>query len=148
MAERTPRAQTTREGGERKKGWQRQSLLPTPEPRDGLKFRWVRTSTMGKEDNPNVSSRFREGYVPVLAADFPELRVLPDHNSRFPENLEVGGLILCSIPAEFAEERVEGQLQQAKAQMDAVDRNYMRENDPRMPLLASERSTRTTFGKE
>lgn len=148
MADRTPRALTTREGGERKKGWQRPSLLPTPEPKDGLKFRWVRTSTLGQEDNKNVSSRFREGYTPVLAKDFPELKVLPDHNSRFPENLEVGGLILCSIPTEFAEERIEGQLEQARAQIDAVDRNYMRENDPRMPLLKPERSTKTTFGRE
>lgn len=148
MADRTPRAQTTREGSVRKKGWQRPSLLPTPEPRDGLKFRWVRTSTLGQEDNKNVSSRFREGYTPVLAKDFPELKVLPDHNSRFPENLEVGGLILCSIPTEFAEERVEGQLEQAQAQIDAVDRNYMRENDPRMPLLKPERSTKVTFGRE
>jgi hypothetical protein len=148
MADRTPRAQTTREGSVRKKGWQRPSLLPTPEPRDGLKFRWVRTSTLGQEDNKNVSSRFREGYTPVLAKDFPELKVLPDHNSRFPENLEVGGLILCSIPTEFAEERVEGQLEQAQAQIDAVDRNYMRENDPRMPLLRPERSTKVTFGRE
>lgn len=148
MADRTPRAQSTREDGVRKKGWQRPSLLPTPEPKDGLKFRWVRASTLGQEDNKNVSSRFREGYVPVLAKDYPELKVLPDHNSRFPENLEVGGLILCSIPVELAEDREQGQLEQAKSQMDAVDRNYMRESDPRMPMLRPERSTKVTFGRE
>lgn len=148
MADRTPRAQTTREGGERKRGWQRQSLLPTPAPEDGYKFRWVRTSTMGQEDNKNVSSRFREGYVPVLSADHPELKVMSDHNSRFPENIEVGGLILCKIPVEFAEDRIEGQLEQAKSQMDAVDRSYMKESDPRMPVLRPERSSKTTFGRE
>ena len=147
MADRTPRTLTTREGGERRKAWQRQSLLPTPEPRDGLKFRWVRTSTLGNEDNKNVSSRFREGYTPCLAKDFPELHVLSDHNSRFPENIEVGGLLLCSIPVEFAEERTQGQLDQAKAQIDAVDRSYLRESDPRMPVLRPERSTKTTFGR-
>lgn len=148
MADRTPRAQSTREHGVRKKGWQRPSLLPTPEPKDGLKFRWVRASTLGQEDNKNVSSRFREGYVPVLAKDYPELKVIPDHNSRFPENLEVGGLILCSIPVEIAEEREYGQLEQAQSQMDAVDRNFMRESDPRMPVLRPERSTKVTFGRE
>ena len=102
---------------------------------------------MGQEDNKNVSARFREGYTPVLAKDFPELRVIPDHNSRFPENLEVGGLILCSIPTEFAQERIDSQAEQAQAQMDAVDRNYMRESDPRMPVLKPERSSRTTFGR-
>lgn len=147
MADRTLRTQDTREGGQRRRGWQRQSLLPTPEPRDGLKFRWVRTSTMGNEDNKNVSSRFREGYTPVKTVDFPELHVMSDHNSRFPENIEVGGLLLCSIPAEYAEERTVGQLEQATAQIEAVDRNYLRESDPRMPVLRPERSTKTTFGR-
>jgi hypothetical protein len=32
-------------------------------------------------------------------------------------------------------------------QIDGVDRSYLRENDPRMPLLNPERSTRTTFGR-
>jgi len=49
MAERTPRTLQTREAGERKSSWKRQSMLPTPEPRPGMKFRcgsapppWVR----------------------------------------------------------------------------------------------------------
>jgi hypothetical protein len=82
-----------------------------------------------------------------LAKDFPELHIMSDHNSRFPENLEVGGLLLCSIPVELAEERTDGQLDQAKAQMDAVDNSYLRESDPRMPVLRPERSTKTTFGR-
>jgi len=148
MAERTPRTETTREGSERRKGWQRQSLLPIPEPRDGLKFRWVRTSTLGQEDNKNVSSRFREGYTPVIAKDFPELMVMSDHNSRFKDNVEVGGLLLCSIPTEFANERIQGQAEISKTQMDAVDNSYLRESDPRMPVLRPERTSKTTnFGK-
>jgi hypothetical protein len=30
--------------------------------------------------------------------------------------------------------------------MESVDNNYMRENDPRMPLLRPERSTKVQFG--
>jgi len=147
MAERTPRAQTTREAGERKSSWKRQSMLPTPEPRAGMKFRWVRTSALGQADMTNVSRRFREGYVPVKATEFPELHIMTDIDSRFPENIEVGGLLLCAIPAEVAEDRAIGQSLEAQAQMDAVDRNYLRESDPRMPVLAPERSSRTTFGR-
>jgi len=95
----------------------------------------------------NVSRRFREGYVPVLAKEFPELKIMSDVDSRFPENIEVGGLLLCSIPDKQATRRIHGQAQQAKAQMDAVDRNYMKESDPRMPVLAPERSSRNSFGK-
>ena len=34
----------------------------------------------------------------------------------------------------------------AQTQMEGVDNNYLKENDPRMPLLKPERKTRTTFG--
>ena len=146
MADRTPRTTETREKTGRKRDGL-DHLRYLPEPRDGLHFRWIRTSTLGNSDNTNVSARFREGYTPVKAADFPELTVVSDIDSRFKDNIEVGGLLLCSIPAEIAEERVEVQLEQAQHAQDAVDRNFMRENDPRMPVLNPERSTRTSFGK-
>ena len=147
MSDRTPRTTETREKTERRKGWTRPSVLPTPDPREGLTFRWVRTSTLGNSDNTNVSSRFRQGYTPVKAKDFPELQVVSDFDSRFKDNIEVGGLLLCSIPTEIVEERIEGQLEMARNAEEAVDRNFMRENDSRMPVLRPERSTRTSFGK-
>lgn len=147
MVDRTPRENQTREKTERKKSWTRPSALPTPEPRDGLHFRWIRTSMLGASDNPNVSRRFREGYVPVKAADHPEMQLLSDVDSRFPDNIEVGGLMLCAIDKDIAEDRSEQQLEASRQQMDAVDNNYMRQSDPRMPVLRPERNTRTSFGK-
>ena len=147
MVNRTPRSLETRETGERKSSWKRSSMLPTPDPRDGISFRWIRTSTLGNADMTNVSRRFREHYTPVLAADHPELHILSDIDSRFKYNVEVGGLLLCSIPTEFVQDRIEGQLQTAQNQSDAVDRNYMRESDPRMPVLRPERSSKTSFGR-
>jgi hypothetical protein len=132
---------------ERKRAWSRPSALPTPEPRDGFKYRWIRTSLMGNSDHPNLSSRFREGYVPVKAADHPELQLITDMDSRFKDNIEVGGLLLCAIPDEIADDRVAQQLEQSSRQMEAVDNNYMRQSDPRMPVLKPERQTRTSFGK-
>ena len=39
--------------------------------------------------------------------------------------------------------------QVADNQMQSVDNNFLRENDPRMPLLNPERSTRvSSFGKD
>lgn len=147
MVDRTPRDLNTREKTERKRSWSRPSALPTPEPRDGYKFRWVRTSLMGNSDNPNVSTRFREGYIPVKAADHPELKLITDMDSRFKDNIEVGGLLLCAIPDEIAEDRIAQQLEQSGRQMEAVDNNYMRQSDPRMPVLKPERQSRTSFGK-
>jgi hypothetical protein len=148
MVDRTPRTEETREKAARKRTWERPSALPTPEARDGIMFRWIRTSTLGDTDNRNVSMRFREGYTPVKASDYPELRVISDRDSQFPENIEIGGLLLCSIPAEIVEDRSAQMAEKARQQMDSVDRNYLRENDPRMPMLRPERESRTTnFGK-
>ena len=147
MDNRTPRDQRTRETSQRKKSWQRPSALPTPNPKDGLKFRWVRTATMGNSDNPNVSTRFREGYVPVKAADHPEMQLISDLDTRWKDNIEVGGLLLCAIDEEIADDRVAQQTVMTQKQMEAVDNNYLRQSDPRMPVLKPERTTRTSFGK-
>tara|TARA_B100000780_G_scaffold207980_1_gene148204 strand:+ start:4326 stop:4754 length:429 start_codon:yes stop_codon:yes gene_type:complete len=142
MADRKPRTTETREAGERRKPWKRSSMLPTPEPRDGLSFRWIRTATLGNADMTNVSGRFRDGYVPVKAEDYPELHIMSDIDSRFKDNIEVGGLLLCAIPTELRDDRIYGQLESAQNQAEAVDRNYMRESDPRMPMTKTKRSSR------
>ena len=125
-----------------------QSLLPTPEPEDGWVFRWVRTSIQGESDNINVSRRFREGWKPVNAEDHPELKIQSDYGSEFAKkgNIEVGGLLLCKAPKDVMEKRDTYYREQADNQMEGVDRNYLRENDPRMPLLKPERNTKVKFG--
>ena len=119
-------------------------MLPTPEPREGIVYRWIRTSTLGQTDNTNVSSRFREGWTPVRKEDHPNLQVVSDIDSRFQDNIEVGGLLLCQNAAENVQARVDKQLEMARDQMEAVDNSYLRQSDPRMPVLNPERSTRTS----
>jgi hypothetical protein len=67
-------------------------------------------------------------------------------NERFKDNVVIGGLMLCKAPKEFVEDRNAYYLNQANAQINSVDNNFMRENDPRMPLFA-ERKTTVSFGK-
>jgi hypothetical protein len=147
MAERKPRTTGTRDKFERPKTWRRASTLPTPEPREGVSYRWIRTSTLGQSDNTNVSSKFREGWIPVKADDHPELQVLPDIDSRFEGNVEVGGLLLCENSTEYVESRSEAHKEMNANQINSVDNNFMRASDSRMPVLPPERSTKTTFGK-
>ena len=144
MTNRTSRQNQDREATKRKVSWERPSMLPTPEPREGVVFRWIRTSTLGQTDNTNVSSRFRDGWTPVRREDHPNLQVVSDIDSRFQDNIEVGGLLLCQNSAEKVQARIDAQLQQAKSQMQAVDNSYLRQSDPRMPVLNPERSTRTS----
>lgn len=147
MAEqnRQSRALETREQSTRPTKWMPPQLLPDPNPEPGYAFRWVRLSTLNSPDPINISSKLREGWEPVKASDHPEVQLYGQTNGRFPDSIEVGGLLLCKIPAEFAEQRDAYYRDQANAQMQSVDNSYMREGDPRMPLF-NERKSKVTFG--
>ncbi len=143
---RVPRDQVKREAAERPKMWQPPQLLPDPNPEPGFSFRWIRTSTLTVDDPMNISSKLREGWEPVKAADHPEIQMMGAPNGRFKDCIEVGGLMLCKTPTEFTEQRDAYYRQQADAQMTSVDNNFMRDNDPRMPLF-NERKSEVKFGK-
>jgi hypothetical protein len=120
-------------------------LLPTPLPQPGYVFRWVRVAMIGQSDTKNVSARIREGWEPVRSEDHPELQVMSDRDSRFPGCIEIGGLLLCKTAEENVTARRKYYEKRAAEQMVSVDNNYLRENNPLMPLF-KERKTRTTFG--
>jgi hypothetical protein len=76
----------------------------------------------------------------------PKFRLLVDPASRFKDNIEIGGLLLCKTPVEFVQQRTAHFDRQAAGQMESVDNNLMRQSDPRMPLF-KERKSSTSFGK-
>jgi len=146
MAEnRINREQTTRETTTRKKSWRRPETLPAPQEEDGYGFRWIRVATQGQVDATNVSSKLREGWEPVKAVDHPEITVVNVEQEKFKDNIVIGGLMLCKAPKELIEERTDYYNQQNTSQIQSVDNNLMRENDPRMPLF-HERQSKNTFG--
>lgn len=146
MAEnRLDRELTTRDKTARKRAWARPELLPTPKAEEGYTYHWVRLSIRGEADPMNVSSKLREGWEPVKASDHPEIQLVGVENERFKDNVVIGGLMLCKAPVEMVEDRNEFYNEQAESQIKSVDNNFMRENDPRMPLFA-ERKTKVTFG--
>ena len=146
--ERTPRTNTTRTVEQRPNdSLKPASILPDPKPQDGYVFRWIKTALLGQSDNTHVSKMFREGWEPVRAEDHPELMLESDIGSQFKGNIEVGGLLLCKAPEELMAARTKHFQDIASNQMSSVDNNYLRESDPRMPMLNPERSTRTTFGR-
>ena len=143
--QRAPRETGSREASTRQ-AWRPPETLPTPNPQDGYTFHWVRIATQGQTDGTNVSSKLREGWVPVKATDHPEIHLAATENSRFKDNIVIGGLMLCKAPTELVEQRTAFYNQQAKAQIQSVDNNLMRENDARMPLFNDRKST-VTFGQ-
>lgn len=146
MAEnRLNRETSTREKTSRKKAWSRPEVLPSPTPEPGYEFHYVRVSTQGQIDATNVSSKLREGWEPVKASDHPEITIVAVEHERFKDNVVIGGLMLCKAPIELIAERTQYYEDQTRAQIESVDNNLMRENDPRMPLF-SDRQSKVTFG--
>jgi hypothetical protein len=138
----------TRQAEARIPAWAPSNTLPDPIQRPGKKFRWIRTSAAGQLDTLNVSKRLREGWVPVKAADHPELQLLSDQGSRFADSVEVGGLLLCAASDELVKARNQYYRQQTVAQMQAVDSQLMAEQDPRLRTMFRDVKSRTRFGPD
>lgn len=136
----------TRDMVERPKQWQQPELLPEPDKQPGYSYRWIRVATMNQADPRNLSAKLREGWEPVRLEEQPKFQLLADPNSRFKDNIEIGGLLLCKTPTEFVEQRNAHFANQTQAQTEAVDNNLMRQSDPRMPIF-NERKSTTSFGK-
>jgi len=147
MAEnRLARELDTRTKTERPKVWQPASTLPEPNKEPGYSYRWIRVATLGQADPRNISGTLREGWEPVRIEEQPQFKMMIDPNSRFKDNIEVAGLLLCKIPTDFVQQRNAYFAKQNRDQIESVDNNFMRENDPRMPLFTERKST-ASFGK-
>jgi len=143
---RTTRELDTRAITERPKQWMPAELLPEPDKLPGYAYRWIRVATLGNADPRNVSGKLREGWEPVPIEEQPQFQLLVDPNSRYKDQIEIGGLLLCKTPKEFVEQRNSYYAKQTDAQTEAVDNNLMRQSDPRMPLF-QERKSSSSFGK-
>ena len=142
---RIDREVATRAVSERPKQWQQPELLPEPDKQAGYAYRWIRVSTLNNADPRNLSAKLREGWEAVRIEEQPKFQLLVDPNSRFRDNIEIGGLLLCKTPIEFVEQRNAYYANQTQAQTDAVENNLMRTSDPRMPIFKEGKST-TSFG--
>ncbi len=112
----------------------------------GLTLRWVRVSLKGTYDDQNVQEKQYEGWDFVRPEDVPEM-------STGFQNQAVGSLGKLVIRGDVALaantiENNEGYKKHVsdftKAQTDAIDRQLMSKNDPRMPITNSSRSKVTT----
>ena len=142
MAEnRTPRSTESRNQTQRPQQWMPPELLPEPDKQTGYKYRWIRVTLGGQTDARNISIKIREGWEPVKIEEQPQYALLVNGEGRFKDCVQVGDVLLCKTPEEFAEQRNQHYLQQSEQQIKAVDNNLMRQNDPRMPLFKESSSS-------
>ena len=142
---RTPRAAKNRSTEERRKPWAPPSRLEAPPAPEGYVHRWIRTSIRNEEDTMNVHTRLREGWEPVRAEEYPEYDYPVIDEGKHAGVIGQGGLMLCRIPAETAQERSEYYGIRTREQMTAVDQDMMKEQHPSMPMHQN-RQSRVSFG--
>ena len=112
----------------------------------GLVLRWIRVSLKGQYDDQNVQEKQFEGWDFVRPEDVPEL-------SAGFQNQAVGSLGKLVIRGDvaFATNTIENQEgykqhvnEFTQSQTDAINRQLMSKNDPRMPISNNSRSKVTT----
>ena len=147
MAEaRAPRSTETREKETRRKPWAPPSRLDAPEPPAGYVHRWIRTAMRGEDDQTNVHAKLREGWEPVRSEEYPNYEAPTIEDGKFAGVIGNGGLMLCRIPIETANERNEYYGTRTREAMAAVDQDLMKEQNPLMPIHQN-RQSRVTFGR-
>ena len=142
---RTSRKSVTRDKEARRKPWAPPSRLDAPDPPAGYVHRWIRTSMRGEEDKMNVNTKLREGWEPVRKDEYPDYEAPTIDEGRWEGVIGQGGLMLCRIPVETAQERSAYYGTRTREQMVAVDQDLMKDQHPSMPITNS-RQSRVSFG--
>jgi hypothetical protein len=131
----------------RRKPWQPPSILETPPPPPGMKYRWLRYEMMGEADKTNIGKKFREGWEPVRPDEVDESFNLPTiDDGKHAGVIGVGGLLLAKMPIETVNERNAYYQNLANSQQRAIDAELRNQSHPVMPIGSPERQTQTTFG--
>jgi len=142
---RTTRKSETRDTETRRKPWAPPSHLEAPEPPVGYVHRWIRVAMRGEEDKMNVHAKLREGWEPVCADEYPNYEAPVIDDGKYQGVIGQGGLMLCRLPVETANERAAYYGTRTREQMVAVDQDLMKDQHPSMPI-SNNRQSRVTFG--
>ena len=145
--DRQSRDSQSREETKRNLDWKPPSALDAPEAPIGYKHRWIRESVLDYDDKNNVFKRRREGYELVRAEDYPDFDAPVVDEGKNAGVIGTGGLLLARVPEEIVEKRKEYFEKKTHTQMEAVDRDWMRENNPVMPKSKPQRNSNVSFGK-
>lgn len=147
-----PRELDTRETEQRPQAWVNPGMIPSPIPRPGTRFKWVRNMVNGSADQQSVARHLMQGYVVTTAQDVPELNYLVSAASRWGNKdtavgstVEFGGLLLMHTSEAIATARQNHYTQQHQEQVYGIEAALTSSNDSRMPTIKNR--SKTTFGK-
>lgn len=107
---------------------------------ENMDYMWVRDSVRGEPDKTRMTMQKRRGWVPVPAANHPEM--VPEFDSGRSHHLDGyihhSGLILCQRPKEFGE--IEKEMER-EANFVAMQNIPGREGSPQTPIKVFQHQT-------
>ena len=142
----TPRASETRAKEAHEVVWTPPSSLDAPPAPDGFRHRWIRSESLGFDDQKNISGRLRSGYELVQASEYKDQGYPVVETGKHTGVIGVGGLLLARVPNEIAEARQKFYAQKAQDADDAVKTDLLRDQHPSMPITVDRHSTQTFGG--
>ena len=142
-----PRASETRVKEAREVVWTPPSSLDAPPAPDGFRHRWIRSESLGFDDQKNISGRLRSGYVLVMASEYKDQGYPIVESGKHTGVIGVGGLLLARVPNEIAEARQKYYADKAKERDDAVKHDLLKDQHPSMPISYDSRSSKSFGGK-
>jgi hypothetical protein len=144
----TPRASETRAKEAHEVVWTPPSSLDAPPAPDGFRHRWIRSESLGFDDQKNISGRLRSGYELVQASEYKDKGFPVIETGKHTGVIGVGGLLLARVPNEIAEARQKYYAEKAQDADDAVKTDLLRDQHPSMPISVDRHSTQTFGGNK
>ena len=144
----TPRASETRAKEAHEVVWTPPSSLDAPPAPDGFRHRWIRSESLGFEDQKNISGRLRSGYELVMASEYKDQGYPIVESGKYTGVIGVGGLLLARVPNEIAEARQKYYAEKAQERDEAVKSDLLRDQHPSMPITVDRHSTQTFGGSK
>ena len=142
-----PRASETRAKEAREVVWTPPSSLDAPPAPDGFRHRWIRSESLGFDDQKNISGRLRSGYLLVMASEYKDQGYPGVETGKYSGVIGVGGLLLARVTNEIAEARQKYYSDKAKVRDDALKHDLLKEQHPSMPISYDRRSSKSFGGK-
>ena len=144
----TPRASETRAKEAHEVVWTPPSSLDAPPAPDGFRHRWIRSESLGFEDQKNISGRLRSGYELVMASEYKDQGYPIVESGKYTGVIGVGGLLLARVPIEIAKARQKYYAEKAQERDEAVKSDLLRDQHPSIPITVDRHSTQTFGGSK
>ena len=150
MTKATKTSRKTRASATRKKVWEPMAKLDVPEDKKDvdMEYVWVRHELLNNPDDANVHERLREGYEPVTPDELGD-----DYHAdvmsagKHAGTVRSGDLILMKNSKELVAQKKAYYEAQSRKMGNAYSAEYMREQNPNMPVSDESTSSTTRGGR-